>query len=394
MHKADYNKISFDHKEIVLVNTLVSKEFKSVDFWENIKIKTKINELCYKFRVSSFEELVRIIIFYKLFDIDISDEYYEYIESYSREKISIQIYTRNIILDIAKNTSEIFSDFCNSFPLIGLEEYKDKLDEYINIINSDNETIHSINHIRDFINLVNNKHDFEQIFDIVFDLDDIEYIEDADRVADIFNSYAAKYLFIARILIDYSFPLNLRREITQEEKSIIRFLLYKGDEIDYMRIYNIEPLIFNDKLNSIIHAYDSENLQEMLLKANLETTLSESSLICSYFRLHLRAEEILNHREEIIEQAPIKEKQEIAVLIDELKTYINEKFLTSGLLDDFLDHTEYLKDSYYSINGKIESIKDWFTENIQSLDNVEKIQYIVNKIDDIVQYINIVGDEF
>ena len=178
MHKADYNKISFDHKEIVLVNTLVSKEFKSVDFCENIKIKTKINELCYKFRVSSFEELVRIIIFYKLFDIDISDEYYEYIESYSREKISIQIYTRNIILDIAKNTSEIFSDFCNSFPLIGLEEYKDKLDEYINIINSDNETIHSINHIRDFINLVNNKHDFEQIFDIVFDLDDIEYIED------------------------------------------------------------------------------------------------------------------------------------------------------------------------------------------------------------------------
>ena len=49
MHKADYNKISFDHKEIVLVNTLVSKEFKSVDFCENIKIKTKINELCYKF---------------------------------------------------------------------------------------------------------------------------------------------------------------------------------------------------------------------------------------------------------------------------------------------------------------------------------------------------------
>ena len=51
----------------------------------------------------------------------------------------------------------------------------------------------------------------------------------------------------------------------------------------------------------------------MLLKANLETTLSESSLICSYFRLHLRAEEILNHREEIIEQAPIKEKQEIII---------------------------------------------------------------------------------
>ena len=45
-------------------------------------------------------------------------------------------------------------------------------------------------------------------------------------------------------------------------------------------------------------------------------------------------------------------------------------------------------------NGKIENVKDWFTENVQSLDNVEKLQYIVNKIDDIVPYINIVGGEF
>lgn len=55
----------------------------------------------------------------------------------------------------------------------------------------------------------------------------------------------------------YSYPLNIKRKIAPEERDLIRFLLYKGDEIDYMQQYDVSPLLFNDKLNSIIKAYDA-----------------------------------------------------------------------------------------------------------------------------------------
>ena len=81
--------------EMIFIRTLANKEFKSTDLCENIRLKSKIYDICYKLRASSFEEVLRKVLFYKLFKIDLSDEYLEHVEAYSREKISTLCTLRN-----------------------------------------------------------------------------------------------------------------------------------------------------------------------------------------------------------------------------------------------------------------------------------------------------------
>lgn len=379
--------------EMIFIRTLADKEFKSTDLCENIRLKSKIYDICYKLRVSSFEEVLRKVLFYKLFKIDLSDEYLEHVEAYSREKISTLCTLRNTLLDAGKNVSEEFSDFCDISCLWDSGEFEDKIEECIEKVKSNVESHRMFNSVQSFINLVNVKHDFEQMFNIVFDLDDFEFQADAEKVAETFNSLSTKYIFIVKILINYSFPLNIKRKITPEEKDLIRFLLFKGDEIDYMRQYNISPLIFKDKLNSIISAYDCENLQELLLKANLEQTLSDASLLAQAIPLHIKSENYLNRKNKIIELTEDSCKIHVEQLLEQVDNLRNKNFVVGkDLLMEYLKTFENVADHYYSINGKTDTIKNWFEENVLPLDKVQQLLYSVSELETFIPYDSILDD--
>ena len=373
--------------EMIFIRTLADKEFKSTDLCENIRLKSKIYDICYKLRVSSFEEVLRKVLFYKLFEIDLSEDYKNHISAYTREKISTLCTLRNTLLDSGKNVSEAFAKFCENTVLWDDEDFKDMVQENIENVKSDEESFRIFNSVQSFINLVNVKHDFEQMFNLVFDLNDFEYIEDAEKVAETFNFLAVKYIFIVRILMGYSYPLNIKRKITQDERDLIRFLLYKGDEIDYMQQYDVSPLVFNDKLNSIITAYDAENLQEMLLKANMEITLGNASLMDECLNLHIRSLVYIQNRDKTVDLAPEFQKERIKQLIDEIENIRNAKFLHgTELLEEYLKVTETIPDYCHTINGKTDTIKDWFEENVLPLNKVEQLLFLQSELEDIVPY--------
>lgn len=380
--------------EMIFIRTLADKEFKSTDLCENIRLKSKIYDICYKLRVSSFEEVLRKVLFYKLFKIDLSDEYLEHVEAYSREKISTLCTLRNILLDAGKNVSEEFAKFCENTALWDDEDFKSMVQKCIEDVKSNEESYRIFNSVQSFINLVNVKHDFEQMFNLVFDLNDFEYIEDAERVAETFNFLAVKYIFIVRVLIGYSYPLNIKRKITSEERDIIRFLLYKGDEIDYMQQYNVSPLVFNDNLNSIITAYDAENLQEMLLKANMEITLVDASLMDECFNLHIRSLVYIQNKDKAVDLAPEYQKEQLKQLIDKIENIRNNKFLHgTKLFEEYLKVTETIPDYCHTINGKTDTIKDWFEENVLPLDKVQQLLFLQSELENIVPYESILDEE-
>lgn len=196
-----------------------------------------------------------------------------------------------------------------------------------------------------------------------------------------------------KILINYSFPLNIKREITPEEKDLIRFLLLKGDEIDYIRQYNISPLIFKDKLNSIISAYDCENLQELLLKANLEQTLSDANLLAQAIPLHIKSENYLQRKDKVVELVDNSCKVYVEQLLEQIDNLRNKNFVVGkDLLMEYLKTFENVADHYYSINGKTDTIKIWFEENVLPLDKVQQPLFLQSELENIVPYESILTD--
>ena len=121
--------------------------------------------------------------------------------------------------------------------------------------------------MNNIVNLINLKYDFEQLFNIIFDLNDHEYEYDAEIIVEAFNSLSIKYLYTVRTLIGFAFPISLRRKISVEEKEFITFLLYKGDKIDYLKQTNISSLVLNDRINAILEAYSADTIEMMLLKS-------------------------------------------------------------------------------------------------------------------------------
>ena len=383
--------ITYDEK--IFIRTLADKEFKSTNLCENIRLKSKIYDICYKLRVSSFEEVLRKVLFYKLFEIDLSQEYRNYINTYSREKIFTLCAIRNILLDAGKNVSEVFAKFCENVVLWNNEDFKEMVKKCIDDVKSNEESYRIFNSVQSFINIVNVKHDFDQMFNLVFDLNDFEYIEDAERVAETFNSLAVKYIFVVRILMEHSYPLNIKHMITTKRRDLIRFLLYKGDEIDYMEQYEISPLVFHDEINSIIASYNTENLQETLLKANMAITLADASLMDECINLHIRSSVYIQNKNRVADLAPKSQKEFVEQLIEKIVTVRNNNFLQgTSLFDKYLNVSKSIPDYCHTINGKLDIIKEWFEENVLPLDIVEQLAFLQSELEDVIPYEKILKD--
>ncbi len=375
--KQDLFKIS--KSEMIFLKELLENEFKSNTPCDNIRVKEKILELCKKLKVSSFEEIIRIADFYKLVDIQISDDYRCHIENYSREKISTIIMLRNTMFDYAINSSQLLCNFFDNSPLLTKKEYKNMFQEEIKKINEDlssQQTLFSVNNI---VNLINLKYDFEQLFNIIFDLNDHEYEYDAEIIVEAFNSLSIKYLYTVRTLIGFAFPISLRRKISVEEKEFITFLLYKGDKIDYLKQTNISSLVLNDRINAILEAYSADTIEMMLLKAKLEIYLFDSNLIKLLPFLIFKGRILENKKQDIIASVTIHEQNNIIKLFDKMELILNRIDFYNALNDIFII-CDGFTDTTFSIYGKIDKVKRQIEEKILDLNSTFELLIIINQL--------------
>ncbi len=384
MNTKNEDLITLSTSEIIFLKQLLDKEYKSNNSCNEFRTIEKVLKLCKKLNVSSYEEIIRIADFYKLFEFELSNKYREYIELYSREKISITIGLRHIMFDIAVNAPEILCEICDNSHYFTMDDMQDTVKENIEKAKSDIDSVNTLNFIHSFINLFNIKHDFEHIFNNIFVLNDEEYEADAEKIVEYFDSISIKYLFIVRILISFVFPIDLKRELTFEEEEIVRFLLYNGDEIDYMKKTDMPPFIFKDKLKSIISAYSARNIHEMLITANLKETLLDSSLIYRYPLLQIRAKKIIRHKKDIIENISETNLNAMYKMIEKLELYLNDEIFSCNVLDNIAEMTEEFSESTFSINGKTEKLKEWFKKNFLDLNKILKLQILINQIEDIL----------
>lgn len=351
---------------------------------DSLRTKEKVRLLCEKFEVCSFEEVLRKAIFYNLINLELSENYAQHIENYSRKKIFTRNAVRTILLDLALNSSSIFCEFCYNAHFLSMPEMKELVKEYMSRINSDAETDKILSYARSFIELTHTLNDFDQIFNIVFNLDDEEYLADAETVVEIFNSYTFKYMFIIRVLVDMYFPVSKNREITLEEWQIIRHLTHKGDEIDYMQQYNISPLVFNEKLETLMSVYDSKTVQEMLIKATIDRSLWGSNLLNAFFRLRIRTLITKKYWDKVLEYSSESKHTKLNNMFQKIEEYTDSKFFSEEFIDELMEKIKDYCDSDFSITGKLDSVIQWF--GYDNLQIVSELQIILNQINEIVPY--------
>ena len=131
MLKENVTTTTLSHNEIVFIKKLVEDEFKSNNPCESFNLKEKVFALCNKLNVTSFEEVVRKVLFYNLFPLDITDEYLAHIESYTRDNIAVRNCIRNVMIDLAMNTSDIFCDFAYHTHYFDDEDKQEEVKEQI-----------------------------------------------------------------------------------------------------------------------------------------------------------------------------------------------------------------------------------------------------------------------
>ena len=368
--------------EITFIKGLAEENFKSNELCNSFETKERLLLLYKKLKVTSFEEILRKLLFHNLIDLKLSDDYMYHIEKISREKISTQIIIRNTMLDFAKNASSIFCDFCFNSHYLTSPEREKRTMEYISKIKSDKETNTNFAYTQSFIRLISFKHDFEQIFYTIFNLEDAEYCAVAQTVFDIFGSIAVKYLFIVRVLIDLAFPVCKNRQLEYDEKKILRYLLYKGDEIDYMQQFEIPPVIFYEKINNIIVAYNAKDIQEMLIKANLDISFNTSSLIYSFIFLKIKTIWIRNKWDDVVKVTPLDKHKRLVEIQEKIDFYIQRELFSAEFTKNFCEQIKNFHDCDFSINGKVDPVATWF--GIENLQDLYTLQTTLKELEDIV----------
>lgn len=377
------NPITLSHAEIVLIKKLAQDEFKTSNPCGDLRLRTKIDDLCSKLDVTSIEEVIRKVLFYNLFELEISEDYVEHINKYSRENADIKRFIRIIMTGIALNSTDIFSDFAFHTHYFDDEEKQEQVKSYVEKINADDETFRMFGTVNSLVNMINLKHDFEKMFNSVFKLDDEEYIQDSETIVDLLNSFSAKYLFIVRNIIENCFPIRIKRELSRDEKELVRFLKYKGDEIDYMGEYDIAPIVFKDKLNSIMSAYCCDNMQDFLITVQIESKLTESSIVWDYTLFRNRAYYLLN----LFEKKPnliSEDKQELVnPILNEVKECLEHEIFSVSNEINFCDMISDFTDYDFLNPTKVEPVIKWVQSKPNSMNVISRLVMLLNRFEDI-----------
>lgn len=374
-------KNKFTKTEIEFIQRLAEREFKTAPYYDTFRTQLKVHNICSKMNVCTMEEVIRKVIFYNLFEVNISDDYKKYINDTAREYISVTQIFRNQMLEYGKNVSQVFGELCTHSAGINDEELKERAYDFINPIYTDLETQRLFSNIAYFKELISKKCNFSMMFDTIFRIDD-DCMDDVNAIDKFLHSSVAKYLMIVRMCIEEQFPIKLKRPVTAEEKELLLFLSYKGDEIDYMEQYKVSADDFENILDELCKTFNVIDMQELLIAFNIEQSFTESSLIYESFFLNIRANTILQNKDKHLSKLADDKKEQAKELFTKLEKYTLPDFLTPAIMQKLNGIFEEYRDCDFTTYGKIEKLKELYYKNIQSLDDIKQLQNSIIKLEE------------
>lgn len=375
----------FNKSEIEFIQKLAEQGIHTQPYYDTFRTQLKIHKICEKLRVNSIEEIIRQVLFYKWFELNLTEDYKNYVMNRARDYITTAIIVRNQLLNFGKNVPQSFGELCTHSACLNDEELKDRADSYINAVLSDKEGYLLFSSVNSFRELIGSKYNFKMIFDNLFYVDE-DSMEDVNKAEQVLQSSSAKYLMIVRMCIEKAFPIKLKRELTIDENNLLNFLLYKGDEIDYMEQYSVSTKEFMEKLNSLYDVYGVFDTQELLISVSVQKSFSESSLVYESFFYNIRAKLLINNKDEYLTKVSNDKQKELSSYFTELEEYSINDFFTALSMKKLESVTNKLCDCDYTTIGKIEEFSNWYYNNIQSKNNIKMLINILRKIDNIIQF--------
>jgi len=168
---------------------------------------------------------------------------------------------RRDLFKMAASTPQYIFDFCIRF------QKKDKLmlkEFKLNIEN--NEEIRKFLSINEVIWLdrsLDSRVQYKDIFHFFFGKDR-KYEKNASYLVKFSGYFCLEFIYIVINYIDDNFPITIKRELKEEEKKLIKFLLFKGDELDYLIKYKVSKDFLNDLIKNICDIYKCSNINSAL----------------------------------------------------------------------------------------------------------------------------------
>jgi len=168
---------------------------------------------------------------------------------------------RRDLFKMAASAPQYIFDFCIRFQKNDkylLKEFK------LNIENNEEiKNFLSVNEELWIHRILDTRVEYKDIFDFFFSKDR-KYEKNAFYLANSSGYFCLEFLYIVINYIDDNFPITIKRELKEEEKRLVKFLLFKGDEFDYLIKYKVSKDFLNDLIINICNIYKCSNINSAL----------------------------------------------------------------------------------------------------------------------------------
>ena len=104
---------------------------------------------------------------------------------------------------------------------------------------------------------------FRNIFNFIFYIDD-NYKRIALKISKLTNFLSLEYLYILINYIDDNLPINIVIKLKEEDKRLIKFLLYYGDEINYIQKYHLQFKDIKKHISKLCFIFDSDDIYTVI----------------------------------------------------------------------------------------------------------------------------------
>lgn len=232
-------------------------------------LKEKIKEFCTLFEATSFQEVIRKLLYYELINIKVSKEYLKYLDKFSAQRYCAVSKFRNEVLKLVLSLPCEFADFCFEWE----EGREDVLCKFVflmkrkklnNFINKTSRlfSYYRLNYGKDFIDFFN-----------IFNISD----EDKKRSKKLKKILGVnyEYLYIVQKYIERFFPIIINKQLNKKEEEIVDYLINEGDEISYFKNRYKNKKKKSAEIEKICKAYNCSSTNEMINLAIIVKNLNK-----------------------------------------------------------------------------------------------------------------------
>ena len=177
------------------------------------------------------------------------------------EEKNLELKIRREVIKYASTIPEELRQFCNNFQkkdIQAINEFKQKI--------NDNSTLKEFLKRSEIIYKYNFVESDCKYKDIIFKLfkPDRIYKNNAKMLSDKTGFFSMAIIYIVINYIDDNIPVTINRAFSQEEKELIKFLLLKGSEKDYIERYKKSKKELNSYKKSICDNLNSVDINRAL----------------------------------------------------------------------------------------------------------------------------------